>query len=210
VVYDLASCGYARWRVRSHLAVNGEAWTALITVMPALGRTVLVDFGDLLMPRFRIEALKAPALLVLGAFALTGCVPTAYVQDYSDAYYSGGGYGYYSTMPPGYYGYPGYYPQYYYSPPVVYLGRDDDRKDRDHGGYGRERYGDRHDPGHDGHDGRADRDTHDHDRGAVGSPPHGAPPPGQGPASPRRDNVESRTPVHRGGEGHANAREVQP
>ena len=152
----------------------------------------------------------AHVALIVGALALTGCVPGAYVYDYPpDGYYSGG-YGYYSTVQPGYYAESGYYgrPGYYgptgHPPPVVYYDHDHDRDRMDRGR-----------DGHDAHDGRNGRDGHDRDghdgrneRGtedghAVRPPPHAPPrsgvtPPRPPPGVAPRPGSGSSMPVPRG------------
>ncbi len=143
----------------------------------------MTDYGDMLMRPFRIVVSTARVAFTVGTLALTGCVPSAYVYDTPQNYYNGGGNGYYSTVQPSYYGYPGYYTPTRYPPPVVYLDHDYDRNDRNRGGHDGDKYGDRHDPGHGWHDdGRNDHDRHD--REAVGSPPHHPSPPGVNPDRP--------------------------
>ena len=110
---------------------------------------------------------KARIGFVVGALALTGCVPGAYVYEDAPVAYYGGGSAYYTSPAPAYYGYPGYhgYPGYYryapYPPRVVYV-------DHDHRG---------DDCRHESHRNHGPRD-------------HRPPPPGQGPRDHRPPSDE--------------------
>jgi hypothetical protein len=116
--------------------------------------------------------------LGLGASALAGCVPAAYVHDVPGTYY--GGAGTYQSPPAYYYGAPRYYGYVPYSPRVVYV-------DHDHRG---------DDCRHDSHRRGDDRNDRNDQRHHRNPPPDGqaGPPAGRS----RAQQVEDRAgPVKR-------------
>lgn len=71
-------------------------------------------------------------VLLSGALALAGCVPSGFIYDLpQERYYNSGG-RYYSAAAPGFYGQPAYYGQSGYAPRVVYVDHDHDRDDCRH------------------------------------------------------------------------------